>query len=111
MNGMAGRPLQMVLGAVALALGIAAAGCGGGGKSPSATATGGILTPGPTSATLRQAARITTRLAKAGYVVRPVKLPPSTIRGPIDVAAAAHGPQQTLIALTGDTDKLYASIN
>src|SRR5437762_1977431 len=89
-----------------LVLGLAAAGCGGSGSSANApTAQGGLSTPGPTASTVQLAEEITSRLRKAGYVVHETHLPRPFIRGPIDQAAVAHGPQQTFVALSSSDDK------
>jgi hypothetical protein len=90
---------------------LALAGCGGGGGGTSSpTAVGGSSNPGPTSPARQLAQQIKARLQAAGYVVHDVKLPTPFVRGPLDQAALAHGPQQTFVAVDTQTNQTYARL-
>jgi hypothetical protein len=101
--------------AVALALVGAVTGCGGGKstQAPGTTTQSDQPTGSSTvdASTAQLAVQIKSRLTAAGYAVHDVKQPRPTIRGPVDVQALAHGPQQTFIAVSGDTDKTYAQLH
>jgi hypothetical protein len=87
------------------------AGCGGGGGGSTAqTVVGGVPMSGMSASAIKQAEQIRTRLAAAGYVVHEVRRPLPFIRGPVDAAAASHGPQQTFLAVDKDTDQTYGRL-
>jgi hypothetical protein len=91
------------------------AGCGGGGGGTGGTTTQAVVGGSPLSGTsasaVKQAEQIKARLAAAGYVVHDVPRPMPFIRGPVDAAAASHGPQQTFLALTKDDDGTYSRLH
>jgi hypothetical protein len=102
--------------AAALTLTLAATTACGGNKStqgPATTAQSGQTDGSSTadSSTLQLSAQIKSRLASAGYVVHDVKLPRPTIRGPVDLQALSHGPQQTFVAVSGDTDRTFVRLH
>ena len=70
----------------------------------------GVPMSGVTNAAVKQAELIKARLTKAGYVVHEVKGPIPFIRGPVDAAAASHGPQRTFIAVDKNTDQTYSQL-
>jgi hypothetical protein len=116
MEGMQARLFRGALtAAVGLAVVGAATGCGG---SKSTQASGTTTQSDQTAAsstvdasTAQLAGQIKSRLTAAGYAVHDVRQPRPTIRGPADVQALAHGPQQTFVAVSGDTDQTYAQLH
>jgi hypothetical protein len=102
-------------GALLAGAALAVTGCGGSKStqgSPTTTQSGPSTGSSTPDASTRQlAGQIKSRLAAAGYVVHDLRQPRPVIRGPVDVAALAHGPQQTFVAVSGDTNLTYARLN